>query len=451
MRYGTTFRTYNCRDVVGEYDAFVSLKRDLEELGQLEFYRTITQPLAQAVWDMQMNGMPVDEGRKQAKEAAKQAKLVEMYEKLKPYGQIIDEETFNPNSNPQVGKMLKEFGFHTGRLTDKGALKADKEEIITALLATAGSQAEGLFGDIITYREETKDLGTFLRPIVAWPDGRVRSSFLVTTRTGRLHSRKWTTPWGIGPEFQNLPEDMRDIYCTPPGWEFVTADAMQLELVIIANEANVRAWLEAIERGDSIHIINMMNVMKVSREEAVHAKAVKDRRYITIKKFVFADNYWADLITIQRQLLIESRLLIPMPELQKIMAAYRGFITEIEDWRNSVYPVALATRCIRNRFGRLRTLFEPEDKIRGISVNHPIQSTGADFINIGFIKLHRAGLQLVNQVHDEVVTICRTEDRTRTREAILEAFNHKIPINGKEVSVKMDVKHGRCWGEMEAF
>ena len=451
MNYGATFRTYNCRDVVGESDCFVSLKKDLEELGQWEFYDAVTRPLAQAVFRMQMNGMPVDRGRKDALEAKKQESLRGLYEKLKPYGQIIGETDFNPNSNPQVGKMLKEFGFHSGRLTDKGALKADKEEIISALLATAGTEAQGLFSDIITYREETKDLGTFLRPIVMWPDERVRSSFLVTTRTGRLHSRKWETPWGIGPEFQNLPEDMRSIYCTPPGWEFVTADAMQLELVIIANEAGVRAWLDAIARGDSIHIINMMNVMKVSKEEALHAKATKDRRYITIKKFVFADNYWADLPTIQRQLLIESRLLIPMPELQQIMAAYRGFITEIESWRNTVYPAALTARSIKNRFGRLRTLFEPEDKIRGISVNHPIQSTGADFINIGFIRLDRRNVEIVNQVHDEVVTICRTEDCQRNREAILETFDHKIPINGKEVSVKMDVKHGRCWGEMEAF
>lgn len=451
MKYGITFRTYNCRDVVGENDAFVSVRRDLEELGQLQFYQTITQPLAGAVFRMQMNGMPVDEGRKRAKEESKESKLKELYEKLKPYGQIIGEETFNPNSNPQVGKMLKEFGFHSGRETDKGALKADKEEIISALLATAGTDAERLFSEIIEYREESKDLGTFLRPIVPWCDGRVRSSFLVTTRTGRLHSRKWKTPWGIGPEFQNLPEDMRDIYCTPPGWEFVTADAMQLELVIIANEANVQVWLDAIARGDSIHIINMMNVMKVSKEEALHAKAVKDRRYITIKKFVFADNYWADLPTIQRQLLIESRILIPMPELQRIMATYRGFITEIESWRNTVYPLTLTSRSIQNRFGRLRTLFEPEDKIRGISVNHRIQSTGADFINIGFINLDRAGVEIVNQVHDEVVTICRVEDRNRNREAILEAFSHKIPIDGKEVEVKMDVKHGRCWGEMEAF
>ena len=456
-----TFKTYNARDCVGTYDAWADLKSELKEFGQLDFYTSFVRPLAAAVYAMQMRGMPCDVGRLAKAQQDAQSKVASLREELRPVGAAVDLLDFNPSSNPQMAQFLGAFGLHSGRRTNKGALKADKTEIITALLGVAGTQTEPIFEKIIQYRGEVDDYGDFLKPIRPWPDGRVRARFLATTRTGRLQSRKWITQWGSGCEFQNIPDDMRRMYCAPPGYVFVQADASQLELVIMAYEAGVQRWVEAIAAGESIHVLNMMNVMRCTKEEALHAKAQHvegcarhqecHKRYVTIKKFVFADNYWAELPTIQEQLLKEARILIPMSSLQDIMASYRSFLPEIEAWRNWAYADALANRQITNRFGRLRRLLEPKDKIRGISVNSRIQSTGADFINKGFLALHAEGHELVNQVHDSVVLLCRKEDAAATRDAIKGAFSHAIRIKDLDVRVKMDVSVGESWGEMEPF
>ncbi len=175
------------------------------------------------------------------------------------------------------------------------------------------------------------------------------------------------------------------------------------------------------------------------------------RPYYTIKKFAFADNYGAEIPTIQEQLLTEGRILMGLADLERIMGAYRSFLPSISVWRSNSYAHALATRTIVNRFGRMRRLFEPDDKIRGISFNDPIQSTGADFINLGFIKLDRQGFPLVNQVHDSIVALVPREERHAARERILAAFDHTIPINGREVAIRMDVKWGESWGELVNF
>ena len=473
MRLSPTLTTYNGHDDVVTYEAKVDLETELAEFGLTHYYLNYLQPLVSAVYAMQMRGMPVDLGRMEEAKRERLSKMGRLREELRGCAAIIGEPEYNPNSNPQTAKLLREFGYHSGRTTDKGAPKADKAEIITALLKTAGSPTEAIFSKIVDYRGESKDYGTFLagpraKPrlhIRPWPDGRIRTRFLVTTRTGRLQSRKWSTAWGVGPEFQNIPDDIRRIYCAPPGYVFVQADAAQLELVLMANAARVKVWLDAIAEGKSVHIVNMVNVMKFTEEGALHAKKASDpscptherchRQYVTIKKFVFADNYWAEVPTIQEQLLTEARILVPLPTLESIMASYRSFIPEIQSWRNRQYQAALATREIRTTLPdgstRLRRLLEPRDKLRGISVNDPIQSTGAHFINFGFLALHERGCPLVNQVHDSVLVLCRREDRNGVADAIREAYQHKAIIEGREVAIKMEPTWGESWGAMEGF
>ena len=473
MKLSPVLTTYNGCDVAVTYESKQDLWFELGEFGLKHYYFGYLQPLASAVYAMQMRGMPVDLGRMEEAKRERLAKMGRLRESLRGCAAIINEPDYNPNSNPQTAKLLREFGFHSGRETDKGAPKADKMEIVTALLKTAGTPVEAVFANIAEYRGESKDYGTFLagpkaKPwlhIRPWSDGRIRTRFLVTTRTGRLQSRKWTTPWGIGPEFQNIPDDIRRIYCAPPGYEFIQADAAQLELVLMANAAGVRVWLDAIAAGKSIHIVNMVNVMHTTEEEAAHARKASDpactthekchRRYVTIKKFVFADNYWAEVPTIQEQLLTEARILIPLSHLEATMASYRSFLPEIPTWRDRQYKSALATREIRSTLPdgstRLRRLFEPKDKLRGISVNDPIQSTGAHFINFGFLTLHKRGCPLVNQVHDSVLALCRREDRNKVADEIRDAYAHRAIIEGKEVAIKMDLTRGESWGEMESL
>ena len=250
MKLSPVLTTYNGCDVAVTYESKQDLWFELGEFGLKHYYFGYLQPLASAVYAMQMRGMPVDLGRMEEAKRERLAKMGRLRESLRGCAAIINEPDYNPNSNPQTAKLLREFGFHSGRETDKGAPKADKMEIVTALLKTAGTPVEAVFANIAEYRGESKDYGTFLagpkaKPwlhIRPWSDGRIRTRFLVTTRTGRLQSRKWTTPWGVGPEFQNIPDDIRRIYCAPPGYEFIQADAAQLELVLMANAAGVRVW-----------------------------------------------------------------------------------------------------------------------------------------------------------------------------------------------------------------
>ena len=102
--------------------------------------------------------------------------------------------------------------------------------------------AKDLIVAIDTLKEQAKFVSTYIR---AEPDddGRWRCSWKqtgVSSAPGRLSSAQ--TNWSTGLNFQNIPENAKDMFVAPPGWEFSYYDMAQIEARIVAFLAHIPVW-----------------------------------------------------------------------------------------------------------------------------------------------------------------------------------------------------------------
>jgi len=87
-----------------------------------------------------------------------------------------------------------------------------------------------------------------------------------------------------------------------------------------------------------------------------------------------------------------------------------------------------------------------------MAINMPVQGTSADIIKVAMIDLQREmdrkGLEakMILQVHDELLFDLPQEEVEELRQLVLQIMPKALKLS---VPVKVDVKTGRNWDEME--
>ena len=87
-----------------------------------------------------------------------------------------------------------------------------------------------------------------------------------------------------------------------------------------------------------------------------------------------------------------------------------------------------------------------------MAINMPVQGTSADIIKKAMVNLHREMLQrklkskMLLQVHDELVFEVPENEMAEMRQLVPEMMVNAIKLS---IPLKVDVKTGRNWGEME--
>ena len=93
-------------------------------------------------------------------------------------------------------------------------------------------------------------------------DGRWRCAYKqtgVASAPGRLSSSQ--TAWGSGLNMQNIPEQAKNMFVAPPGWEFSYYDMSQIEARIVAALAHIPKWLDQFEK----HVYILERMMHIVR------------------------------------------------------------------------------------------------------------------------------------------------------------------------------------------
>jgi len=87
-----------------------------------------------------------------------------------------------------------------------------------------------------------------------------------------------------------------------------------------------------------------------------------------------------------------------------------------------------------------------------MAINHPIQGTNADIIKIAMnridAELERRRLQsaMILQVHDELVFECPDDEVDEVCRLVLDIMPNAMRL---DVPLKVEIKRGRNWGDME--
>ena len=430
---------YSCADADMTFRLDEILTKELQSQGLWQLFDETEMPLVPVLFTMEENGILIDPSilAVMSRDLGEQITMLE--------GEIYSRagQKFNINSPAQLGIIL----------ADKMQMDAVKKK--SGGYSTAADILESLrevnpiIGYILDYRQLTKLKSTYIDALPALVNpktGRIHTSFNQTrTSTGRLSSSD--------PNLQNIPirdeqgRRIREAFIAPEGAYLMGVDYSQIDLRALAHLSQDENLLNAFRHDEDIHSATAAQLYGVSLAEVTPAmrRLAKTVNFGVIYgmsgygleqatelsreeagKFITA--YFEKYPGVKRYL-----------ELTKEEARKKGYVQTILGRRRVIQDINAANRQVREAAERM-------------AINMPVQGTSADIIKKAMINLHREMIQsklkskMLLQVHDELVFEVPESELKEMRQLVPEMMVNAIQLS---IPLKVDVKTGRNWGEME--
>lgn len=379
-----------------------------------------------------------------------------MHSKIQELEQSIFDEAkhpFNVGSTQQLGRVLFEELQLPGRKRTQTGYSTDREVL---------DQLRGLHPIvdlIIEYRQLIKLKNTYIDalPLLVRRDtGRVHTNFnQAVAATGRLSS--------AGPNLQNIPirteigRDVRKAFIADnagkhrlfPDEEsyLLAADYSQIELRLLAHMAHEQRLLDAFEQGLDIHAATAAEVMGVPIE-----KVDPDSRRLA-KTINFGVLYGMGSYGLAR----DSGL--TPAEAGKFIELYWSRYPAVRAFMDRTLEEGRQIGYVSTLMGRRRYMPELMSRNGGIrqqaermAINAPVQGTAADIIKLAMNTLHdqlkERGLRskMLLQVHDELLFEVPASELQEVGSLVCETMEGAMKL---DVPLKVELKHGKNWGEMQ--
>lgn len=351
----------------------------------------------------------------------------------------LAEEEFNINSPKQLGSILYE----------KLELPMEKFTA-TGMPSTSESALEKLkdkypiAGCILKFRETNKLLTSFVNPLpeqISKKTNKIHTNLnQIGTRTGRFSCSD--------PNLQNIPKEIKRVFIAQPGYMLLSADYSQIELRVLAQYSQDPRLIKAYQEEEDIHkqtasLVFKVPVEEVSEEQRTKAKSVNFgiiygiTEYGLSEQLGVSEDEAGDFI---------EKYFEAYPKVEKYMEAA---IAELEE---GGFVTTLLGR--KRRLPGINSGSNVEyKKAQRQAINSKIQGTAADIMKIAMIRVHKAltehDAKILLQVHDELLLEVR-EDQVEEISSIVKKEMEK-EIEEFEIPLKVDLKAGKNWGEMEEW
>lgn len=434
--------SYAHADIGKPYAALTTLRKlkeleeKLEETGMRRLFDEIEMPLVFTLYDMEREGMRVNE--RELKEYGDA--LVGRIEELEHQIHEAAGEVFNINSPKQLGVILFEkLGMKGGKKTKTGY--STSADVLDKL-----APDHQIVRDVLEYRQLTKLKSTYADGLAACiaADGRIHSNFNQTiTATGRISSTE--------PNLQNIPVRMelgrliRKVFIPKDGCVFIDADYSQIELRVLAHMSGDEKLIEAYRQAEDIHRITASQVFHVPLDEVTplqrrNAKAVNFGIVYGISSFGLSQDL--SISTKEAKQYID-RYFETYPGIKVFLdglvqsAKEQGYVTTLYGRRRPI-PELKSSNFAQRSFGER------------VAMNSPIQGTAADIIKIAMNRVHerleREGLKarLILQVHDELLIESPYEEADQVERILREEMQQAATL---KVELEIDLHRGENWYE----
>ena len=352
---------------------------------------------------------------------------------------------FTISSPQQLGQLLFE------------ELRLPKSKRTKTGYSTDAQVLEGLRGahpvieHVLDYRQISKLKSTY---VDALPE-------MVNPRTGRLHTTLSQTVAATGrlsssdPNLQNIPvrtdlgRRIREAFVAEnaPEWTLLSADYSQIELRILAHISQDPGLIDAFNRDEDIHTATASQLFNVPLEEVT----AEHRRFAKVVNFGLVYGMSEFGLASRSDRSREEAA----PIIQEYFSKYPGILRYLDDTKG----IAREKGYVQTLLGRRRYLpevhadnFQIRSAGERMAVNMPIQGTAADITKIAMIRLQgrmeEMGLRsrMILQVHDELIFETPLEEIEALKGLTLEVMPGAMEL---AVPLKVDLKQGRTWGEME--
>ena len=415
------------------------LSRELHDNGLWRLFTEVEIPLLPVLVHMERNGITLDTERlrQMSQKLGEQLRSLEtaIYESVG--------HQFNINSPQQLSSVLfQELKLPAPRRT-KGGYSTDA----SVLENLRGEHA--VVKSILDYRQLAKLRSTYidaLSGLVNQKTGRVHTSFNQTrTATGRLSSSD--------PNLQNIPvrgelgREIRQAFIAPPGSCFLAGDYSQIDLRALAHLSQDPNLMASFQRGEDIHTATAVQVFGVDAKEVT-----PDMRRVA-KTVNFGVIYGMS------EYGLEQATELSREEAAQFIAAYFQKYPGVKNYLEATKSQARETGYVQTILGRRRAIPEINSANRQVreaaermAINMPVQGTSADIIKVAMINLERELNQrhlkskMLLQVHDELIFEVPEAERAEMQRLVPQVMDTALELR---VPLKVDVKTGTNWGEME--
>ena len=420
------------------------VRKEIEDLGLMDLYDKIEEPLIRVLGDMETTGVKIDLNQLKQYAGSLSSELAEIQQRIR---EMAGEPDLNILSTKQIGYVLFEKLALDPKVkkakTDKRYTYSTDEETLTSL-----ASRHPIINEILEYRGIRKLLSTYIEPFpnyVSPKTGKVHTTFnQALTATGRLSSSK--------PNLQNIPirtergKEIRKAFI--PSREdgvILSADYSQIELRIMAHLSQDSHLLDAFRHGLDVHSATAAKIFRTGIENVT-----PEQRRIA-KTANFGIIYGISAFG------LSQRLKISRSEAKKIIDDYFENFPSVSTYIETVIASVREKGYAETLFGRRRYLPDINSRnatVRSLAernaINAPIQGTAADIIKKAMInvdaRLKASGLQskMVLQVHDELVFDALASEAEALKKIVSEEMGNVIELS---VPLTVDCNYGKNWLE----
>lgn len=355
--------------------------------------------------------------------------------------------SFNPNSSPQVAKVLYDnMELRPLKETGKGARSTDAD-------ALSVYRHIPLVNAILTWREVNKQRQMYASCIELTVDGRL---YPVIDPNGQRAGRVSTK----NPNCQNLPNfvswTVDGVTCVnefrrcirEEGKRVLVLDFSQIESRILAGVSKCVNMIYAFTQGVDLHRQTAAFALSIPAEDVTQ----KQRDEIG-KVLNHALGYGMGVAHLYRTL--EGR--VSYAEAEAMHARFHAAYPELEVYRLRKRDEVQSTMRVESFFGREILIVPGElrgDGVERVGVNNYCQATAADLFKRYIRKLHDSWalkfLTSVATVHDALVFTFDAELPDVTLENVcgyLRELAEELTLDGYP-PFTIDIKVGESWGEL---
>jgi DNA polymerase I len=144
---------------------------------------------------------------------------------------------------------------------------------------------------------------------------------------------------------------------------------------------------------------------------------------------------------------------------QYILEYFEEF-PKVRQWMANILEAGYKNGYVETLWGRRRYIPELQGHNRMFraageraAVNHPVQGTAADMIKKAMVDIGKElegkeSCKMILQVHDELLFECDPKELKETAKMVKEKMENALVLS---VPIKVDLKSGPNWGEMEVL
>lgn len=411
--------------------AWEILNKELDELNLKDLYTNLEMPLIYILYDMEKQGVCVDENVISELSAKFSAEIVEIKQQI---FHLAGEE-FNLNSPKQLAEIL---------YTKLGLLEKNNKKQSTAVdKLEAIKDRHPIVDLLLRYRTISKLQSTYIDGLKVFiKDKKIHTTFNQTqTVTGRLSSNE--------PNLQNIPirtkegKVLRRIFTASENSVLISADYSQIELRLLAHYSKDRNLIEAYHQNKDIHTTTASQIFNVPYNEVT-----KDMRR-TAKEVNFGIIYGISPYG------LSQGIGVSVGQAKAYIDKYFEMYPTIKDFLNNSVEKAKQQGFVTSLLGRRRNITEIYSTNHNTAMfgeraamNMPLQGTSADIIKLAMIKVceeikkQNLKSKIILQIHDELIFDVPDGEKKVMLNLVKTAMENVLNL---DVPLVVDVSMGTNW------